>query len=419
MDKFLKLLLQKEGTVIIPDLGAIIVDNEDTGDLSFNEYIKYNDGKLNQIVEENSKVSAEEAQNLVTEFVKEISTKLDKGESYDVNELGSFSKSADGSVVFKGNIKGAKATEKKAPAKKEEATPKKEDKKEATKPADKASPEKSKKPEKPIEDTKKADKPLKEAPKKDEKATKPSKEDKIAAEKAKKAEKEKAAKAKADAKAEAKAKKLAKKKADKEAKAKLKNEKSKDPSKKKKKSFGVFFWMLMFILLVLCGGGVYVGMNYDKVKSYMGWDQFDEVDLTVEDTEEVDVDEAVVPDEEMDALESENSEEEEGIIEDEEDLEDEVVEEIEPVEEEVAPTPTPTVSSEGNIHLIAGTFSDKSNAESLVNDLQSKGHPAQIIGFFNNMHYVSVKSFSSVSDAKNGISSVESDAPGAWIYRQR
>ena len=170
----------------------------------------------------------------------------------------------------------------------------------------------------------------------------------------------------------------------------------------------------------------------------MGWNQFEGANELAKDmqdqtkSDEVEADENDTDENEADVSEESTNEEEtatdDSFVEvdpiDEEKLETDEVEvkdnvEVEP-EPEASPEPVQekTSVSSGEYHLIAGTFTDKSNAEGLVSELKSQGHPAQIIGYLNGMHYVSVKSFDSASAAQQGISSVQSDVPKAWVYKK-
>lgn len=426
MDKFIKLLLESENTVILPGFGAIVVGNESTGALMFNEYLKFNDGKLDAIIVEHSNMDIQEAQNYIAKHIREIQAEIDKGEEYSIFGLGSFSKDKDGSILFSGNKNEGSA------GKKEEAvfagpspTPPKEEKIEQ--PQEPAIPEQT------------------PTDKKDEGELKSEEKDKTTdKEEIKTPIQEEPIKKEAPKEPEsipvAQKSTVEKKKTTKENKYEDKaapKEKAPDTNKKKRKR-GFVFYLLLLILLVIAGGTTYIGLNYDEFKVMMGWDKFEEVKdpktiiAEVEETSENEVSttptETVVTEDELD----EETVEEEQLIAEYESTADELVEEIEspvsepepveeiaPKEEVVQPAPTPVASStSGNFYLIAGTFSDKSNAEKLVEELKSKGYPAEIIGFLNNMHYVSLQSFSSRSEANSAIQSVQSDAPKAWVYKK-
>ena len=411
MDKFIKLLLEKENTVILPGFGAIVVENENTGKLMFNEYLKFNDGKLDNIIVENSNMSLQEAQNHISKYIKEIQIQLDKGETYDIFELGSFTKDADESIAFSGQKPGS-ASAKEAGTKKETVAPSEK----KTAPVKKAAPKKEEKPkEKEVAPSQSASN--KSEAQKEEKAVPPKNKSESESEtknvtpatpskdSSKEDKKEKQTK-------EKEAAKLAKEKAKKEkeqAKAEQKKAKqAKKGEKAPKKKAGVLFWILLFVLLLLAGGGVYVGLNYDEVKTYMGWDQFEQEELKKQEAEKAKKEaeaKAKAEKEEKERLAREKAEEEKRKAEE---------EKKQQLEEEKAVE----VQTQGNFHLIAGAFSDKSNADDLVTELKSKGHPAQIIGVYGQLHFVSVRSFNSLQEARNNASNVQGDAPGAWVFRQ-
>lgn len=398
MDKFIKLLLETQNTVIIPGLGAIVLDDPETGKLIFNEYLKFNDGKLDAIIVAESNMDLQEAQNYIAKYVREIQTEIDKGESYDIFGLGSIKKDEEGSIHFEGNLntKGSSQKTKKEEVQGPSPTPIK-----------------------------------KEGNKTVSKDTKPSDKKEVASEKDKK-ETPKASKVTVKKEDADKTKKpLDEKKASGKEKAKKDVAPKNKKEAKKKKKIGVFFWIAIILLLIAGAGGTYIGLNYDQVKEYMGWNQFegakelakDMQDQTTYDDEDDtninDADDSDVQSEENDEAESDDSFLEVDPI-DEEELETDEVEVKETVEVEPEPEPIQEAApiSSGEYHLIAGTFTEKSNAEGLVSELKRQGYPAQIIGYLNGMHYVSVKSFDSASAAQQGINSVQSDVPKAWVYKK-
>src|SRR5690554_2676600 len=105
MDKYIKQLLEVYSKIILPQFGAIVIEDEETGELMFNEYLTYDDGKLSELIEKESNMDIQEAKNLVAKFVRELQAQLDKGETYAIFQLGEFSKSKDGEVIFNGNLK--------------------------------------------------------------------------------------------------------------------------------------------------------------------------------------------------------------------------------------------------------------------------------------------------------------------------
>jgi len=376
MDKFLIELLLKNNSVILPDFGAIVIANEHTGDVMFNEYLKFNDGKLIALIVANSSMSEQDATNMVAKYIREIQIQLDKGESYDIFGLGSFLKDKDGSTLFKGNVNSSNIKEPEmiagpSPTPMKEVTEKKE--------------------ELPIEDEKKDE----DRPEIDLTVSLP---DEIVEKEIERT----VVKAEAD-------------KSKKEGEKSDKPKKVKPPKEKKeKKKRGIFFWFLIFLLIIVTGGGVFVGLNYDEVKAYMGWDKFNTI-ATVAELDETMIEKDVTP--EDIATEEEQFEEEAG-FEEADIIEEEVAEEIQEVAKSPKEKPVVTVSTDGKpFHLIGGSFSEASNAENFVSELKSKGFPAHVVGYFNGLHMVSVKSFASRAEAMAEISAIQNEASGAWLFK--
>src|SRR5690554_4929192 len=103
MDKYIKQLLLLHSKIILPQFGAIVIANEETGELMFNEYLSYDDGKLSALLVEESNMDLQEAQNKIAKFVRELKAEIDKGETYAIYQLGEFFKNKDGAIVFEGN----------------------------------------------------------------------------------------------------------------------------------------------------------------------------------------------------------------------------------------------------------------------------------------------------------------------------
>ncbi len=452
MDKYIKQLLEQYSKVILPKFGAIVIENDETGELMFNEYLNYNDGKLDAIIEKESNMELQEAQNMIAKYIRDIQAQIDKGESYDIFGLGSFSKNKDGEVEFSGNIKTgeAKKVESTAgpspsptPTKKEEVkkvepnnkgiektdvkdTQKKENKYVAPAPTPSVQ-----------ESTKKTNDAPKETKTSDSKT-----EGKLALDKKDKALKEEKLKAKKKAEQDkVKAKEKAKKEKEEAKKAKYKskeeNKKTKSKKagepKKKKRRVGVFGWIIIILLFLAAGGSITAGLYYDEISDYMGWNEFT-------DQKEIAQNDAILTDD-SNTKENETSkmtdDQQDAVDETEDDqvntdsAEPEMVEKeegnnnakqvTEEPEEKVEPEPTNNYSSNtnsGSYHLIAGGFREKSNAEDLVNELNGKGLNAQIIGRINGLHFVSAKSYNSLQAAKQDINNVRSQVPGAWVYKK-
>ena len=66
MDKYLLLLLKEVSTIIIPDLGALTITNQVTGEIMFMPYLKYDDGKLALYISEKEGFELNDAKNLIS-----------------------------------------------------------------------------------------------------------------------------------------------------------------------------------------------------------------------------------------------------------------------------------------------------------------------------------------------------------------
>lgn len=67
-------------------------------------------------------------------------------------------------------------------------------------------------------------------------------------------------------------------------------------------------------------------------------------------------------------------------------------------------------------HIIAGSFGSEANAKNLGNQLRAKGMNQVSIGEQNGMFRVSVKGYATKEEASAALSSVQSAAPGSWVY---
>jgi len=393
MDKYIKQLLELYSKIILPQFGAIVVENEETGELMFNEYLSYDDGKLSELIEKESNMDLQEAQNMVAKFVRDLQLQLDKGETYSIFQLGEFSKNKDGEFTFKGNLKtghlASASTEPEKPAdvvtppvvevKKEEPI-KKEEKPEIKKETSNKGEKKNVYVEnketfpKSDSDTVKKNEPIKETKK--EKPVKVKKE------------------------------KLKKEKVIVPPKVKTPKPPKKPGEVKEKRKRSPLLWIVLVILLLVAAGSVYIGLNYEKVEEFMGWNKFENVDQADKKAENeiISVEEEVLPEENEAPIEDEITTEE--AI--------EVVEE-KPKKENIA-TPI-TQSSSGNHHIIVGCFSEISNAQGLVSEFKQQGYDAKVIGQYGGLHFVSAQSYPTSREAVANISKVRQIKDGAWIFK--
>ncbi|PKR80359.1 hypothetical protein CW751_09800 [Brumimicrobium salinarum] len=412
MDKFIKQLLELHSKIILPQFGAIVIEDEETGELMFNEYLTYDDGKLSSLIQEESKKDEQEAKNMVAKFVRELQAQLDKGETYEIFQLGTFNKNDDGEIEFIGNLKSAKTKETNkvippTPLKDEKSTPKpvkdvvKEEPKKSNSSEVKSTPNPTPSAAEPKSARKKKNSYVEKKdkfPKSDsDKVNKQSKED--TPPKSKPVKKEK------------------KKKENVSTSTPLKkstgNKKEEKKEKKKKRKVSPFLWIILIILVLVAAGSVYVGLNYEKVEEYMGWNKF-EGETTDKDLEK---EESNAGEEEILKPETETAVEDEIEESQTEDLDagEDNEAAAEDVVEDVVETPVNN-SSSGNHHIIIGCFSEKSNANRLVQEFKQQGFDAQIIGQYGGLHFVSAQSYPTANAASANLSKVRSIKSGAWLF---
>lgn len=442
MNKYLIEILKIQNSVILPGLGALMVPSQKTGKIVFNQHLKFNDGSLAKFIAEKEGIEQQEAQNKVAKFVREIEAELGKGNSYDMFEFGRFVKNSDGDVDFEMTNDGAilsgenETQEEKETVKKTVVTPAdiiRENKSEKEAEALKAKKE---------EEVKKIEKAKKKAKEEAEKLTKkeelaapkavakasPKTEDKQAKNTFKPAEEdnkkeENSLKDKANAATAIVSEKTDKTVAEignkvKETKASF-DEKSKkkttpkaqkkkeEKSEKKKKS--KLPWIILLLLLI---GLTVTGYFFkDQILAFIN--------------KEESKPETVQNSGEKEALSQSDDSQEETIVADTTHVEN--FEDLDSTdknetnngvqETESESKPVVTSSNNGSYHLIGNSFSEKSNAEAYVDAMSNKGYPAKILGRFDGLYMVSIKSYDSNSEAYKGKSSVSADASEAWVFK--
>lgn len=436
MNEYLIQILKIENTVIIPGLGALMVTNSKTGAVMFNPHLKFNDKTLEKYVEENSNMDAQETSNFVAKFSQEILSQLDKGESYDIFGLGKFVKNGD-------EIEFLQDTDGSAP-KKESTPPAVEAKKE-----EKPEPVKEVKKEEPKE-IREEKKEVKEEPKKEEQKTvvPPVAPPVVEAKKEtpKKEEKKEPAKnvyvepsdKKSSPKEEVKSKEekieSLKKAGVKPTKTMEKAEKDKKP--KKKRGLKIF---LIILLLLLLGSGGYIGMNWDRYQYVFGLKSKDDVakvdehkedihddsyahtDSNSEEAKHSDTDENTDESDSLNNEENANTTEEVSTDSQEENIAEEPVVEEEPVkvvESTESFESNGSRGGNGDYHVVVGLFQNPSNADKLVSTLKGSGHDATILGTFDGLQMVVVKSFPNRDAAISSMREIRSSIEDrAWVFR--
>lgn len=410
MDQYLLQILKETKTIIIPHLGALTITNATTGELMFMPFLKHDDGKLSTYIAKKEGIEENEAKNIIAKYVREINTTVDKGNSYNMFQFGTFTKGADGDVEFENwngentesrktafevveepNVEIPEPKKEKAPEV-EEIIPEIPNTKNPEPKVEEVIPELPKaeipepKVEKPVVEIKKEIPKVEVKPKIEEISTPPlvsvvtgtslpKKEMNIA-------EKEELSKS---------VEKLEKLKKDKE-------------NGKKKKQRGVGFYMLMVLIALIIAGGTYFAMNYDELRQHVPFladvkEKKDEKKPIDEMKKSIGKEEIEEPQENTEVVEENN----------------EVVEE--PIEEIISQPviKKSTISSDGgSFHIVAGAFSSSENANRLVQKLKDAGYPATTIER-GSQTVVSVKSFATRAEAQAAVSTVQDVAPKGWV----
>ena len=530
MNKYLIEILKIQSSVILPGLGALMVPSQKSGKIVFNPHLKFNDGSLARFIAEKEGIDAQESQNKVAKFVREIEAELGKGNSYDMFQFGNFFKNKDGEVDFIMAGTPAKAetnTPKTDPVitppiekkeekektqkeekKKESKTSKKEKsdktetaeekkqtknkfvppvvekvKEEVTKAVEKTeekakekiedkkssiekgigalvhdakdkvesvkekiSPEADKKPITPpvIADSKADDKnaddkqskntfvpPVKDDAKKETSASKvaPIVSEKVSSKaaevKASVADKTTAKnpdenKSKAAAIVTAAGSAASTASATASATGKTITEKTKETLivKEEKKKRSKLPWIILLLLLI---GLAVAGYFFkDKIMAFIDGDDAVAADPTA--TSDTTLDSSnILPVEYEDSLGTASSDTLDSVTTDMdgsgEFIEDSMdnTETVEDPVEEIAPAVSG--SNNGSYHLIGNSFGEEANAERYVKQMQAKGYPAKVLGRFDGLYMVSLKSYDSRDAAQSGRNSVSADASSAWIFK--
>ena len=100
MEKILLHLLEINSRVIVPELGAFILRQQDPRHVVFNDLLAFNDGMLSDHLEKNEGLSDEESHNRINEFVEKVKDRLSKGEDVILEGLGTLSMGASGTIDF-------------------------------------------------------------------------------------------------------------------------------------------------------------------------------------------------------------------------------------------------------------------------------------------------------------------------------
>lgn len=192
---------------------------------------------------------------------------------------------------------------------------------------------------------------------------------------------------------------------DKPQKVKHQNPESKKPKKKSK----ALLWII--ILLILGGGGAAGWFYKDEINHFLfagvGGHESDSLQHENSKPDSLEVNHSIEPIQDDTSFTETNATEETEIAE---------VEEVVEEKPKKDPPVKNNTSPGGTYHIIGNAFSSETNAENYVKKMNEKGYSAKNIGKYNGLYLVSLKSFGSREEAKNNLSSVKSDADGAYVF---
>lgn len=101
ISKHIKELVKENSRVIVPDFGAFMVQDTPSGkQISFNDFLKFNDGLLvNQIIK-TEKIGKNEALDKIKNFIKDIEKSFSDKQSFEIKEVGFLSKDENNTIKF-------------------------------------------------------------------------------------------------------------------------------------------------------------------------------------------------------------------------------------------------------------------------------------------------------------------------------
>ena len=125
INEYIKELISNNSRVIIPDFGAFMIQNSDNGKIiSFNDFLKFNDGVLVNKIIVNEHIDATQSKEQIKKYVKEIEAVLKNGDKFLIDGVGYLSKGSNGDIVFEQSDDTAPAPKKAKPAAKKTPTKK-------------------------------------------------------------------------------------------------------------------------------------------------------------------------------------------------------------------------------------------------------------------------------------------------------
>ena len=405
MDKYLINILKEVNTIIIPGIGALTIVNQATGEVMFMSFMKFDDGKLAEFIAEKEQWELNEAKNLVSKYVRDINTKLDQGDSYDIYQFGSFTKNVEGEIEFNA-WNGSSDANSNSEISNEPI-------------AEVIIPvvvEQTEKIEEPRIQKNEITEQISETIEVVEEEVVSSIEEPTLEQEISTDDIETIIPVSVHPEPQVLSVEEQLKDDLDVPPINLKKEAPKKPILEKtkkdkiKKSRGVGFYILLGVLIFLIGGGTYFGLNYQEMKQYI---PFLADKSTTEKTPAIDEKEEKKPEKETNDVNLEEVSTEEA--EPQEDTQEQTEAEV------ITPQPIATGSSGIDkslpIQVIVGSFSEESNATRKAASLVSQGMKAEVIGQYGGLYFVSAGSYSSMEDLKSHTGELGSLGK-YWVFKK-
>lgn len=100
MEKYLISLLEQNNRVIVPDLGAFILRQNEPKNLVFNDLLAFDDGMLTDKLMLEEKILKAEAQSRIKQYVEKARRILETGEVYPIEEMGFLRMDSSSRIEF-------------------------------------------------------------------------------------------------------------------------------------------------------------------------------------------------------------------------------------------------------------------------------------------------------------------------------
>jgi flagellar basal body-associated protein FliL len=442
MNQYLQQILKEINTIIIPELGALTITNPSEGTVLFMPYLKYDDGKLAKYIAEKEGMPVADAKNMIARYVREITSNLDQGDSYDMFEFGSFSKNKDGDIIFTnwdGNSVAANE-DKKASNDKTETEVQSEDEIPVEIPVEKeeaviAAPiEETIVPESIVEETvvEEIQEEIIPEPIQEPEPEPIIEDNNVSVETSKEEEEEevklevfpidasepiieipeevtpKAEKAPiADSKVSSKKEQAQQPAKPKKVKA-VKEKKVKEDNPKRKKGIII---ILIALLLAVGGGFAYCYFQHLHSEKAVKTEHSNTNPDHEQETK------AANRKEEGAQNTSSESEEQSADLEQQEEVQsEEIISTPEPI---VTPTMSNSSAKSGSFYIILNAFTEEDNATNFISSLKIQGKNAINIGKVNQLHLIGIGEYASREEAFSHLEAEKASHPGAWVYQKK